>query len=59
MEAAVLFTLGALRKIKTGCLLFVSDVIVGGQVVYVSDEDMRRGVDEMTELALTAVTTSH
>jgi DeoD family purine-nucleoside phosphorylase len=56
MEAAVLFTLGALRGIRTGCLLIVSDAIVEGEFVRISDEDMRRAVDEMTELALHTVT---
>ena len=52
MEAAVLFTLGALRRLRTGCLLIVSDVIVEGEFVRISDEDMKKAVDEMTELAL-------
>ena len=56
MEAAVLFTLGALRKIQTGCMLIVSDVIVEGEFLRISDEDMRKAVDEMTELALHTVT---
>jgi DeoD family purine-nucleoside phosphorylase len=56
MEAAVLFTLGALRKVKAGCLLTVSDVHVEGEFVRISDEDMRRAVDQMTELALSIVT---
>jgi DeoD family purine-nucleoside phosphorylase len=56
MEAAVLFTLGALRKIQTGCVLLVSDLVVGGQFVYISDEDMQKAVDEMSELALHAIT---
>jgi DeoD family purine-nucleoside phosphorylase len=56
MEAAVLFTLGALRKIQTGCMLIVSDVIVDGEFVRISDEEMRKAVDEMTELALHTVT---
>ena len=56
MEAAMLFTLGALRKIQTACLLIVSDVVVEGEFVRISDEDMRRAVDEMTELALATVT---
>ena len=56
MESAMLFTLGALRKIQTGCLLLVSDVVVGGEFKRISDEDMRRAVDEMTELALATVT---
>lgn len=56
MEAAVLFTLGALRGIETACLLAVSDVAVEGESVRISDEEMRRAVDDMTELALVAVT---
>jgi DeoD family purine-nucleoside phosphorylase len=56
MEAAVLFTLGALRKIQAGCMLIISDVIVDGEFLRISDEDMRKAVDEMTELALHVVT---
>ena len=56
MEAAMLFTLGALRKIKTGCLLTVSDIVVEGEFVRISDEEMRAAVDQMTELALHTVT---
>jgi len=56
MEAAMLFTVGALRKLKTGCLLIVSDVVVEGTFVRISDEDMRAAVDQMTELALATVT---
>jgi 5'-methylthioadenosine phosphorylase/purine-nucleoside phosphorylase len=56
MEAAVLFTLGALRKVKAACLLIVSDVVVEGEFVRITDEEMKRAVDGMTELALDAVT---
>jgi DeoD family purine-nucleoside phosphorylase len=56
MEAAMLFTVGALRKIRTGCLLIVSDVVVEGEFVRISDEDMKLAVDEMTELALATAT---
>jgi DeoD family purine-nucleoside phosphorylase len=56
MEAAVLFTLGAIRRVKTGCLLTVSDVVVEGEFVRISDEAMRAAVDDMTELALGIVT---
>jgi 5'-methylthioadenosine phosphorylase/purine-nucleoside phosphorylase len=59
MEAAVLFTLGALRKVKTGCLLTVSDVVVEGEFVRISDEEMKAAVDQMTELALETVTSGH
>jgi DeoD family purine-nucleoside phosphorylase len=56
MEAAVLFTLGALRKVKAGCLLTVSDVVVEGEFVRITDEEMKAAVDQMTELALDTVT---
>ena len=59
MEAAVLFTLGALRKVQTGCLLTVSDVVVEGEFVRISDEEMRAAVDQMTQLALRTVTGAH
>ena len=59
MEAAVLFTLGALRKVKAGCLLTVSDIVVEGEFVRISDEEMKAAVDQMTELALTTVTAEH
>jgi len=55
MEAAVLFTLGALRGVKAGCLLTVSDVVVEGEFVRISDDEMRDAVDEMTQLALRTV----
>ena len=56
MEAAVLFPLGALRKIRAGCLLIVSDVVVEGEFVRITDEEMKAAVDQMTELALATVT---
>jgi purine-nucleoside phosphorylase len=56
MEAAILFTLGALRKVQAGCLLTVSDVIVEGEFTRISDADLRAAVDQMTELALATVT---
>jgi DeoD family purine-nucleoside phosphorylase len=59
MEAAVLFTLGALRKVQAGCLLTVSDIIVEGEFTRISDDDLRAAVDQMTELALGTVTAEH
>jgi DeoD family purine-nucleoside phosphorylase len=56
MEAAVLFTLGALRRVKAGCLLTVSDIVVEGEFVRITDEEMRAAVDQMTELALSVAT---
>src|SRR5512133_3826654 len=52
MEAALLFTLGARKKLQAGCLLTVSDVVVEGEFKRITDEDLRAAVDQMTELAL-------
>jgi purine-nucleoside phosphorylase len=56
MEAATLFTIGALKKIQTGCLVTVSDVVVEGEFKRITDEDLRTAVDQMTELALATIT---
>jgi DeoD family purine-nucleoside phosphorylase len=56
MEASVIFTLGALRKVQAGCLLTVSDVVVEGEFVRISDDEMKAAVDQMTELALRTIT---
>jgi DeoD family purine-nucleoside phosphorylase len=56
MEAAALFTVGALRGVHSGCVLTVSDIVVEGEFVRISDEEMRKAVDAMTKLALRTVT---
>ena len=56
MEAAVLFTLAALRNVQAGCVLTVSDIVVGGAFTRITDRDLRQAVDQMTELALATVT---
>ena len=52
MEAAALFTVGALRGVESGCLLTVSDIVVEGAFTRISDEELRGAVDRMTRLAL-------
>ena len=52
MEAAILFTLGALRKVHAGCMLTVSDIVVEGEFKRISDDDLRASVDRMTRIAL-------
>src|SRR6478609_2213812 len=52
MEAAILFTLGALRKVQAGCLLIVSDIVVEGEFTRITDDEMRAAVDRMTRVAL-------
>jgi DeoD family purine-nucleoside phosphorylase len=56
MEAAALFTIGALRGVQAGCLLIVSDIVVEGVFTRISDEDMRAAVDRMTRVALEIAT---
>ena len=54
MEAAVLFTIGGLRGIKTACILTVSDLVGGEQFVRIDDRALAEGVERMTRLALVA-----
>jgi DeoD family purine-nucleoside phosphorylase len=56
MEAAVLFTLGALRSVQAGCLLTVSDVVVEGEFKRISDDELRAAVDRMTRIGLATAT---
>jgi purine-nucleoside phosphorylase len=56
MEAAILFTLGGLRKVHAGCLLIVSDIVVEGEFKRITDEELQAAVDRMTRVALAAVT---
>ena len=56
MEAAALFTVGAIRGVQAGCLLTVSDIVVEGVFTRISDDELRAAVDRMTKVALTTVT---
>ena len=56
MEAAALFTVGALRGVLSGCLLTVSDIVVEGEFVRISDDELRAAVDRMTRVALDTAT---
>jgi DeoD family purine-nucleoside phosphorylase len=56
MEAAVLFTIGALRRVQAGALLTVSDIVIGGEFTRVSDEELQAAVDRTTRVALATVT---
>jgi purine-nucleoside phosphorylase len=59
MEAAILFTLGALRKVHAAALLTVSDIVVEGEFTRISDEELRAAVDRMTRVGLATVTATH
>jgi purine-nucleoside phosphorylase len=56
MEAAALFTVGALRGVQSGCLLTVSDIVVEGEFTRITDDELRAAVDRMTRIALAAAT---
>lgn len=56
MEAAVLFTIAALRDVQAGCMLVVSDIVHDDSFRRIDDHALRAAVDEMTELALRAAT---
>jgi uridine phosphorylase len=58
MEAAVLFTIGALRKVAAGALLTVSDLVAGDESTRerISEDELAAAVERMTRLALAAVT---
>jgi DeoD family purine-nucleoside phosphorylase len=58
MEAAILFTLGALRKVHAGCMLTVSDIVVEGEFKRITDEELRAAVDRMTRIALATATSN-
>jgi purine-nucleoside phosphorylase len=51
MEASVLYTIAALRGVSALTILTVSDTLYGEAPVRISDEELRHGVDRMTELA--------
>jgi len=59
MEAAALFTVGAIRGVEAGCLLTVSDIVVEGTFTRISDEELQAAVDRMTRVALATVTSGH
>jgi 5'-methylthioadenosine phosphorylase/purine-nucleoside phosphorylase len=53
MEAAVLYTLGAIHKIETLCMVTISDLIAAseGTSERISDDELRQGVDKMMTVA--------
>jgi purine-nucleoside phosphorylase len=59
MEAAALFTLAAIRGVHGGCLLTVSDIVVEGEFVRISDDELQTAVDRMTRIALDTATAGH
>jgi DeoD family purine-nucleoside phosphorylase len=52
MEASAIFTLAAMRGVRAGCLLTVSDAIGSEKVERIEDNALKVAVDEMVGLAL-------
>jgi len=52
MEASILFLLGKLRNVETGCMLVASNYI--GDAEFVSPDDLKRAVTNMIEITLEA-----
>ncbi len=57
MEAAALFTLGALRGVRTGCVLVASNNI--GDATFVDPDVLTRGIDAMIGIVLDAARALH
>ena len=57
MEAAAIFTIAAMRGVRAGCLLTVSDTIGRENIVRIEDSDLQTAVDNMTTLALETLNT--
>jgi purine-nucleoside phosphorylase len=51
MEAAAIFTIAAMRGVRAGCLLTVSNTF-GERTARISDEDLQNAVDDLMTLAL-------
>ncbi len=52
MEAAVLYTVCALKKMRALAMCTVSDIVVDGEFIRISDEELRKAVDQMTQIAI-------
>jgi len=51
MEAAMLYTIAAVKRVEALAMMTVSDLISEGSSERISDEELRRGVDDMMRLA--------
>ena len=52
MEAAMMYTIAAVNGIEALAMMTVSDILgESGETVRISDEDLKRGVDQMMRLA--------
>jgi 5'-methylthioadenosine phosphorylase/purine-nucleoside phosphorylase len=52
MEAAMMYTIAAVKRVEALAIMTVSDLLgEGGDSVRISDEELRRGVDDMMRIA--------
>jgi DeoD family purine-nucleoside phosphorylase len=52
MEAAMMYTVAAVHRLEALAIMTVSDLLgEGGDTVRISDDDLKRGVDDMMQLA--------
>ncbi len=51
MEAAMLYTIAAVHRVESLAMMTVSDLVSTGESVRISDDELKRGVDEMMRTA--------
>lgn len=51
MEASMLYTVAAVHGVEALAMMTVSDLVSTGESVRISDEELRRGVDDMMRIA--------
>jgi purine-nucleoside phosphorylase len=51
MEAAMLYTIAAVKQVEALAIMTVSDLVGEGTSERISDDDLKRGVDEMMRIA--------
>lgn len=56
MEAAMLYTIAAVKGVQALAMMTVSDLVGEGTSERISDDDLRRGVDDMMRLACRVAT---
>lgn len=64
MEAAAIFTIAAIHRVRAGCLLTVSDLLTdsdtaGEEIIRIGDEDLQNAEEDMTVLALETLNALH
>jgi 5'-methylthioadenosine phosphorylase/purine-nucleoside phosphorylase len=59
MEAAMMYTVAAVHRLEALAMMTVSDVLGDdGESVRISDEELRRGVDDMMRIACRVATSA-